>query len=813
MNLPGRPSVITRTLLQIGIAMTLILVATTAAVYWTTLKAIEARVLETLSEYSLERSKREALLFRQGEENLRMMQAELLTLLTVDPGQDTSRFDTLIARDADGAHRSRRERVNPVRNASTWISAHTALTPELRRLVLASTELTERFHPAWGGQFVSLYVSSPLGFNTGIAATEPNWVWSLPADYNQDEFEWYREASLEANPGRRAVWTRLQADEVDTEHGDTAYVTLSHPVDVAGRHLATLHLDLELGGLIQRTIASERPGLEHLVVRGDGQLVASARVERAILKRGDFYLQKAADAPLRSVYNTVTAQPGLPWSGYDPGSDTYIAASRLPGPDWLFISLLKGADLRRQAFTSAQGILWGGLSSLALALFLLSRILRRQIAQPLHQFLEMTRRMGAGETGVQVAWATRDELGQLAASFNKMAARVAERDASLHQLNQELEDRIATRTEGLRQSEERFSRAFHGSHALLAILDTADGRLLDVNAAFLDTFGFAREELLGRPLGALPLWPEAVDPDAFLHRCREEGSIRNAETVLCTRTGERRVILLSGDRVTIGSSGCILTAGTDITARKQAESDTLRALEREKELNELKSKFVAMISHEFRTPLEMILSSTDILSRYLERLSLAQREKHLGTIQVAVRRMAAMMEEVLLLGRFDSGRLPCRAEDLHLAAWCRRLVRETLDATPEPREIRLELGDFTPMEQADESLLSHIFANLLSNALKYSPPEQSIHLYVLQEGAEAVFEVIDHGIGIPEEDHAKLFEEFHRGTNVGNRPGTGIGLVIVKRCVELHGGTISFHTRPGGGTTFTVRLPLFENPF
>ncbi len=808
MQFPRRPSVITRTLLQIGVAMTLILVATTAAVYWTTLKAIEARVLETLSEYSLERSKREALLFRQGEESLRIMQQELVErLATAGVGDEAARFAALLAHDADGAYRSRRDAVDPRRHASTWVSAHAEVTPELRRLVVLGTELTERFYPAWAGQFVSLYVSSPLGFNTGIAPTEPNWVWSLPADYNQSDFEWYRVAAQQLNPQRQAVWTRLQADEVDTEHGDTAYVTLSQPVDIAGRHLATLHLDLELGGLIQRTIASERPGLEHLVVRSDGQLVASARVERTALKRGDFYLQNGADASLRSVYETVAAQPQLPWAGYDPGSDTYIAASRLAGPDWLFVSLLKGADLRKQAFASAQGILWVGVASLALALLVLSRILRRQIVQPLHQFLEMTRRMGAGETGVQVAWQTRDELGQLATSFNRMAARIAERDASLQQLNQELEGRIAARTEGLRQSEERFSRAFHSSHALLAILDLADGRLLDVNAAFLDTFGYPREALLGRPLQELPLWPQG--PDAFLNRCREEGSIRNVEMTLHTRKGEPRVILLSADRVMIGHAGCILAAGTDITARKRVESDTLRALEREKELNELKGKFVAMVSHEFRTPLEMILSSTDILSRYLGRLSPEQREKHLGTIQMAVRRMAGMMEDVLLLGRFDAGRLPCQPEDLHLCAWCQRLVRETVEALPEPREIVLELGDFSPMVQADESLLRHIFTNLLSNALKYSAPGEPVRLRVTREGAEAVFEISDHGIGIPPEDHEKLFFEFHRGANVGNRPGTGIGLVIVKRCVELHGGILAFQTRPEGGTTFTVRLPLF----
>ncbi len=803
------PSVITRTLLQIGAVMTLILAATTTATYWTMLRAIERQVLQTLTEYSLERAKRETILFHLGEEHLRVMEKQFLALLKAAP-DDQARFDAIMARDADGAIRTRRDLIDPLHQASTWIAAPAPITPELRRLVLAGSDLTERFFPALSTQFVSFYISSPLGFNTGIAPTEPNWVWSLPADANQNAFDWYREASVGHNPARKAVWTRLQADEVDAENGNTAYVTLSHPIDIDGRHIATLHLDLDLAGLMGRTIRSERPGLEHLVVRHDGQLIASPQVSSDILKRGDFYLQKSGDFSLHSVFDTVSTQVHFPWAGYDPTSDYYITASRLAGPDWLFISLLKGADLRQQAFSSAKWILWVGLISVAIALLVLAHILRRQIAQPLKQFLDMTQRMATGETGVRVHWHTRDELGTLAVAFNQMATSISERDASLHRLNQELEANIAARTEGLRQSEERFSRAFHGSHALLAILDVAAGKFLDVNAAFLNTLGFSRDEVLGQGHRDGSLRWETIVPDAFLRRCLEEGTVRDVETILLTKTGELRVVLLTGDRVTIDSSDCILAAGTDITARKKVEANTLRALEREKELNDLKSKFVAMVSHEFRTPLEMILSSTEILTRYLPRLTPEQRDKRLSTIQVAVRRMASMMEEVLLLGRFDAGRMPCRTDELNLVAWCRRLIREVQDLDSDPREIHLEHGDFPPIVRADECLLGYIFSNLLSNALKYSHPGQPVNLRIERDGCDAVFEIEDHGIGIPAADQAPLFEGFHRGANVGNRPGTGIGLLIVKRCIELHHGSIAFESQAGQGTTFTVRLPIFE---
>jgi signal transduction histidine kinase len=233
------------------------------------------------------------------------------------------------------------------------------------------------------------------------------------------------------------------------------------------------------------------------------------------------------------------------------------------------------------------------------------------------------------------------------------------------------------------------------------------------------------------------------------------------------------------------------------------------ALAREKELSEMKSSFVSMVSHEFRTPLEVILSATDILDRYLDRLEPADRRQHLDSIQESVHRMTAMMEEVLLLGRFEAGRFHFQPDDLHLASWSRRFADEMRSATSGRGVIELVLGDFEPMVWADEKLLRHILANLVSNAVKYSAPGSTAHLNIVRDGRDAVFRVEDHGCGIPVADQTRLFEAFHRGRNVNQVPGTGLGLVIVKRAVALHGGRIEFTSEEGQGTTFTVRLPLF----
>jgi signal transduction histidine kinase len=249
----------------------------------------------------------------------------------------------------------------------------------------------------------------------------------------------------------------------------------------------------------------------------------------------------------------------------------------------------------------------------------------------------------------------------------------------------------------------------------------------------------------------------------------------------------------------------------DITDRKNAEAELLRAVAREKELGQLKSNFVSMVSHEFRTPLGIIMSSAEILQDYLEQLDSDERQHHLQSIAKNTRRMADLMEEVLLLGRFEAGRMNCQPAPIDLAGFARRLVDEMLSATDRRCPIVLDVP--SPLEaEADERLLRHIFTNLLTNAAKYSEPGRPVRMTVFPEGDEVVCTVQDQGIGIPAGDLEWLFRAFHRGRNVGQRPGSGLGLVIVKRCVELHGGRIRVDSKVDAGTTVTVRLPVFAQP-
>jgi len=247
----------------------------------------------------------------------------------------------------------------------------------------------------------------------------------------------------------------------------------------------------------------------------------------------------------------------------------------------------------------------------------------------------------------------------------------------------------------------------------------------------------------------------------------------------------------------------------DTTGRRRIEESLRAALAAEKELNLFKSNFVAIASHEFRTPLGIIQSSAELLQNYVDRLTLERRDKLVGAIVSATEEMSLMMEDVLLLSHIESARYEFQPCQLSLDELCQRLADEIASATHGLCPIQVQCGPLPELAWCDEGLLRHIFINLLSNAVKYSPAGAPVYFRADKDHHEAVFIVQDHGMGIPPEDQPQLFQAFLRGRNVSDIPGTGLGLVIVKRCVTLLGGTVSIESALGTGTVVTIRLPLF----
>ncbi len=263
----------------------------------------------------------------------------------------------------------------------------------------------------------------------------------------------------------------------------------------------------------------------------------------------------------------------------------------------------------------------------------------------------------------------------------------------------------------------------------------------------------------------------------------------------------------------------------EIAERQRAEIAAKRSLEKEQELNDLKSRFITTASHEFRTPLSIILTSAELLECFGANCPPEKRHRYVQKIREAVQGMTTILSDMLTLGKAESGTLEFKPGVLDLTTFCRELVEDLQLATNRQPLIQLKLTGNCNAVALDGNLLMWTLMNLLSNAIKYSPRGGNIALEVEcpanqrrhpetkhrrapeKSAGVVIFRVKDQGIGIPAEDLPRLFESFHRAKNVDAIGGTGLGLAIAQRCVELHGGAITVESQIDQGTVVTVTLP------
>jgi PAS domain S-box-containing protein len=255
----------------------------------------------------------------------------------------------------------------------------------------------------------------------------------------------------------------------------------------------------------------------------------------------------------------------------------------------------------------------------------------------------------------------------------------------------------------------------------------------------------------------------------------------------------------------------LISASTELglfIQRKQAEEEIRKSLDKERELNQLKSNFISIVSHEFRTPLTSIVMSTELLNKYGLQQTEEKKQIYFDRIRSAVRRMDQLIDDVLLIGQGEGGKLDFNPKLIDLKQFCQELVEDLQLSLSDKHTIRFACdGDFC-RAYVDIKLLHHILNNLLCNAVKYSPTGGVVRFTLDACNELARFQIQDSGIGIPPADQQHLFELFQRATNVSTIPGTGLGLAIVKQCVDLHGGEITVQSAVNQGSTFIVQLPM-----
>ncbi len=296
-----------------------------------------------------------------------------------------------------------------------------------------------------------------------------------------------------------------------------------------------------------------------------------------------------------------------------------------------------------------------------------------------------------------------------------------------------------------------------------------------------------------------------------------------AENTLKQGLSESQSSIRARNTIEIGlTTSMMTTMGLGLIAlyrqvvRRQTAENQQQQLAQQTELNEMKLRFFSMVSHEFRTPLTVILGSTQLM---LEKFPPAQSPQftagnNLQRIQTAAKSMVQGLNDMLTLTRADAGKLECRPQPIELVAFCLNLIEDINLATAGPDRIQfLNQTTRQPNQSTlnyavlDEKLLYSLLSNLLANALKYDPAEQPVQLILAGDEAAVEFTVIDRGIGISRQNQARLYEPFYRGDNVAAIAGTGLGLAVVKRCVDLQAGEILVESQEGQGTTVRVKLP------
>ncbi|KYC37793.1 PAS domain-containing sensor histidine kinase [Scytonema hofmannii PCC 7110] len=439
------------------------------------------------------------------------------------------------------------------------------------------------------------------------------------------------------------------------------------------------------------------------------------------------------------------------------------------------------------------------------------------ITHPMLAIAKAINYINRGNTPVKIpAIKDQDEIASLSPSLSQLVTALIQQEQNLKvsnaQLQLELTSKLITQ-EMLRQSEEKFRQLAENIQEVFWIRDFRSCEILYISPAYEQVWQRNCESLYSNPNS----WLDAIHPED-----REHVTAIMKENIYSAYQNEYRIVQPDGTIRWIWDSSFPVKnhhgqvyrrvgIAQDITERKQAE-ETRLALAKEREISQLKSQFIAIASHEFRTPLTTILLSCDFLQNYGEQLPEEKKRRHFEKIKSSVKHLNQILEDILVFGKTEAGKLKFDPAPIDLISFCLDLVEQLQLSVGEKYQINfVEQCVYgctrEELPVMDEKLLRHIFTNLLSNAIKYSPKGGQINFELICDLTSAIFRIQDEGIGIPEEEIDKLFTSFFRCSNTGHLPGTGLGLAIVKNAVELHKGQITVESQLDVGTTFTVILP------
>jgi signal transduction histidine kinase len=428
-----------------GVRIAVVIALTTFFSYLHMHSNLRTEALARLQQHVSERSHREQAIFLLAQDNHTVLKKALEEKLRALQHEDVSaRFHSLFVRMPDGTVRNRAEGFDGTRMPSLLVPADVKVDLDMQRQILAAYDVVAQYGPAFHARFVDTYITLAAGPLIVYWPDRPHWGLEAEADYPNLTSEYYT-ISLPANdPERRSVWSRIYLEEVSRSW----MVAASTPVDLDGRHVATLHHDVALKELMARTINDPLPSAYNIIFREDGEFIAHPGLDANGNPRPG---SGVSQEHLRSLIERVKQRgPGQAVLEL-PEHDEYLAVAQLEGPGWYFATVLPGQVVSQPAFRAARLVLLLGVLSLLLELAIMAWVLRRQITRPLEAFTQATERVSSRDFQVKLDTSRDDELGQLASAFQRMADQVQRREEELRQANESLEQRVEERTRELKE--------------------------------------------------------------------------------------------------------------------------------------------------------------------------------------------------------------------------------------------------------------------------------------------------------------------------------------------------------------------------
>jgi serine phosphatase RsbU (regulator of sigma subunit) len=440
VGLKVKGSLIGNTLSQMALRIALVILGATTISYFHLMSVLEAQTQQQLQKYIAERGQRESNIFTLATDNQALLKQELQQQLKEMGDRDPkAEFDRRFFKWSDGSTRSIPQN-QPIQSVDTekypigFIGKQVKINADVRRRILTFYNIAQRYGPIWRTRFVDIYMDGPENFDVtywpGV-----QWGLEVEGDFYIPDQEYFYVADHKHNPERKPTWTGLYFDPV----AKLWMVSLVTPVDNAqGQQIASIGNDIIMQELMDRTINNRLEGTYNLIFRNDGRLIIHpARMAEIQQKKGQYNILESGDRHLKQIFQLVRNAQSDAFVVENKADNEYLAVTRIKGPEWYLVTVYPKSILASKAFDNARFILILGLLSLLIEVAALYFVLRQQVAKPLATLTSATQQIAAGNFNIHLDATRRDELGLLAASFNRMSQEVATREQGLSQAEAE----------------------------------------------------------------------------------------------------------------------------------------------------------------------------------------------------------------------------------------------------------------------------------------------------------------------------------------------------------------------------------------